>query len=620
MEGLGRGEAGMADRAQSDAATPSDSRAGAAAGGRAEKVPARMGRESGSLQSFFRRAPWARIPMDFADRVITARHWIGFADYVNGWRYLRPDSTRLARGIMVLTRPVGARTAALRARSEGFRRFDWAMRRHFWSLIWSMTIAYRYRPRRPWRPRREKPIGMEPPTARHPDFKAEVLRFPDSVPLQEASFGSDLWVEVLHLLQDVYPIMAPNQDRASDDPDERLAQCYTRLFRWIRQPPRWHPDLAAASASHNLLGALALGGPFAKLLQCVDAEKGLYTIDLSHMHEYPVRDGLMRLGCRVNYEVRDGLMVTTDIVYEGEPVKPGEPRWKMVEQIAMASLVTHLTVWRQGMEYHASGLASLPATVYGLPPDHPLRRLMTPHIVDTTSVSYYTHLTLRRTGFDVTGFTFPLDTLFKYYDDGARAFDLSRLDIRIDKERRGIPDHLDYPYHEQALRYYELFESYVRAYVSHYYPTQESLARDAPAHIWFETLDRTIQNGVRGYVPTLDREGLIRLCTVLIYSVVIGHDENSLWDYAVFMPTLVHADGLPMTLGEVQCVSNFQLVVCSAVSDLMSDFSYLALDREGAELMRKMQNDLAALQAEMEADGDTYWRVYPASLKSSVAC
>jgi hypothetical protein len=421
-------------------------------------------------------------------------------------------------------------------------------------------------------------------------------------------------------LQDLYPIMVTHQDRASNDPETRLRQCYPRLFRWVRKAPRWHPDLAQASARGNLLGALALGGPFAKLLNCIDAEKGLYAIDLSHMHAYPVRDGLMRLGCRINYEFRNGEMTVTDILYAGETVRPGEPRWNLMEQVAMASLTTHLTVWRQGMEYHASGLACFPAATFSLPPEHPIRRLMTPHMIDTLSVSYYTHLTLRRNGFDVTGFTFPIDILFQYYNDGVKDFDLLRLDIRVDRKRREIPDDLDYPYHRQALQYYELFESYVRAYINHYYPTEEALADDGDAHIWFETLDRTIMNGVRKYVPKLDRAGLIDLCTVIIYSVVIAHDENSLWDYAVFMPTLVHEDGLPMTLGEIQCVSNFQLVICSATSNLTDDFSYLAVDAQGANLMRQFRRDLAALQQEMEAGSDAYWRVYPNTLKSSVAC
>ncbi len=580
-------------------------------------VPARG---AGTLQSLYRRAPWIRIPVDFLDRLTTARQWIGFAEYANGWRFLKPDSTRFARAACIVTSPLGGAMSRLRARSPGFRRVDWAVRKFFWTLLWSMTVAYRFGPRRVWRPRREKPIMMIPPMARHRDFKADALRFPDSVPLAEASFGADLWVEILHFMQDVYPITVSHQDYASNDPETRLGQVYPRLFRGIRRAPHWHPDLAAASARNNLLAALALGGPFAKLLRAADAERGLYTIDLSHMYDYPVREGLMRLGCRINYCTRGGELLVTDIVYAGEAVRPGEPRWNTLEQIAMASLVTHLTVWRQGMEYHASGLASFPAVVYGLPPDHPIRRLMAPHIIDTASVSYHTHLTLRRSGFDVKGFAFPIDVLFQYYNDGARDFDLSRLDIRLDRQRRGIPETLEYPYDVQARRYYHLFESYVRAYVDLYYPSEAALSADAAAQIWFETLDRTIMNGVRGYVPNLDRAGLVDLCTVMIYSLVVGHDENSLWDYAIFMPTLVHDDGLPMTLGEAQCVSNFQFLVCSAINDLVTDFSYVALDAEGAGVMRKLQHDLAALQTEMEAGDDAYWRLYPSTLKSSVAC
>jgi hypothetical protein len=581
-------------------------------------MPVARRRESGSLQALYRRAPWLRLPFDLLDRLITVRHWIGFVDYLNSWRFPPRGSTRFAHALLVVTRPIGAATAWLRARSAFFGAIDWGIRKFVWSGLWSATIAYRYRPRRPWKPRREKPIAMVPPTVRHPDFKAEVLRFPDSVPLAEASFGSDLWVETLHLLQDIYPIIVSHQKRASNDPVARIRQTYPWQFRLIRNAPCWHPDLI--EAKRNLLGALAVGGPFAKLLHCVEADRGLYSIDLSHMYNYPVRNGLMRLGCRINYQTRTGEMVVTDITYAGDSVRPGEPRWDQVEQIAMASLVTHLTVWRQGMEYHASGLAAFPAVTFGLPPEHPIRRLFTPHMIDTTSVSYYTHLTLSRNGFDVTAFPFLRDVLFRYYNDGARDFDLSRLDIRIDQKRRGIPDSLDYPYYPQAKRYYEIFEAYVRDYVDLYYPIEEALTQDGAVHIWFEALDCTIQNGVRGYVPKLDKAGLVNLCTVIIYSVVVGHDENSLWDYAMSMPTLVHDDGLPMTVGEAQCVSNFQFLVCSAINELMADFSDLALDQQGAALMRRLQNDLAELQAEMEAGPDRFWRLYPSTLKSSVAC
>ncbi len=578
------------------------------------------------MQSFLARNPWLTAPVDWIDTLLTPRHWPRMAEA--GAAALatmsRPDSTALAAFLARFTGVVAALTAQLRKLSPAYRRLDWEVRKFIWSLVWTVTVLYRYRPKVAWAPVVEKPIEMVPPTERHPDFRAEILRFPNSVPLAEASLPTDLTVELIHLLQDLYPIIVPHQPLAATDPQTRLSESYPRLFRWIRRPPRWHPDLAQAAAQDNLLGALAVGGPFAKLLERAgpldSASIETYVIDLSHMARYRVRDGLMRLGCTIHFTAKHGNLSVTGVTYGGDTVAPGDGRWELMQRIALASLVTHLTVWRQGMEYHASGLAAFPAPTLRLPPDHPIRRLLTPHMLDTVSTSYHTHLTLRRHGFDVTGFAFPLDVLFQYYDDGAKAFDIARLDVRLDYARRGIQDVLEYPYQRLAERYYDLFAAYVRAYLHIYYPDEETLAADAAAHMWFDALDNTIQNGIRHYVPSLMRENLVKLCTLLIYSAVVAHEENSLWDYAVFMPTVVHADGQPMTVGEVQCVSNFQLLICSATNSLLNDFSYLALERQGKECMRNLQRELVALQKELDAAGDYYWRLDPNTLKSSVAC
>src|SRR5207237_745257 len=138
-----------------------------------------------------------------------------------------------------------------------------------------------------------------------------------------------------------------------------------------------------------------------------------------------------------------------------------------------------------------------------------------------------------------------------YYDDGARDFDIRRLDVAADARHRGIPDTLDCPWLPQAQRYYDLVRSYVQRYVDLYYPDEAALAGDVPAQIWFESLDRYILGGVRRYVPTLNREALVKLCTLIVYSVSVCHTENSLWNYAVFMPTTVRADGVQQSVGEV---------------------------------------------------------------------
>ena len=263
-----------------------------------------------------------------------------------------------------------------------------------------------------------------------------------------------------------------------------------------------------------------------------------------------MHEGLCRLGSRMKFTAPDGRLVVTGIEYEGETIAPGGARWDLAERIALAGLMTHVTVWRQGMEYHVGGLAPVPVVTHNLlPPAHLLRRLLAPHLNQTMTTNYHTHLTLRRSGFDVTGFTFPQQTILRYYDDGAASFDINRLDVEQDAKRRGIPDSLDYPYLPQALRYSRLIDAYVRQYIGHSYQTEAALQSDRDVRAWFEALDQAVVRGVRPLVADLTRDNLIKLCTVLIYSLSVGHTENSLSNYAMFLPTTVRRDGVLPSVG-----------------------------------------------------------------------
>jgi hypothetical protein len=271
------------------------------------------------------------------------------------------------------------------------------------------------------------------------------------------------------------------------------------------------------------------------------------------------------------------------------------------------------------MQYHVAGVAPFAPITHNLPPAHPLRRLLAPHIAETLSTNFHTHLTLRRGGFDVTGFSFSYETILDYYNEGARAFDLSRLDPRVDIPRRRIPDTLVYPYRDQALRYLDLFESYVRRYIDLYYADDRELHADTAVQIWFDSLDRSVFGGIRSYTPELTKANLVKLCTLFSYTVTVEHEDNSLWNYAVFLPPTVHADGSDSSVGEVQSVMNFQLVISSATNKLMTDFTHLALDSKAADVMRDFQKDLKTLQTRMEREPSRYWGIYPSELEASVS-
>jgi hypothetical protein len=561
-------------------------------------------------------------PLQWLSNIVTPERWPFLPYPVASWitRHIAVDTTSAGRALRQ-RKPFHRLRDAVLSRSAALRSLDWQLRKLFWTLQWCMMVLLQGWPRRAPRPRRERLIRLLAAPDTYADFRAPTLVVPDGVPDAEKSLPSQLTVQLVHLLQDAYPLVTTHQAPAVADRQERFDRAYTLPYRVVREAPHWHPDLVAASESGNLLGALAAGGPFAKLLERVDPVRSDYVIDLGHFENYQVREGLCHLGSRIRFTAPDGRLVVTAIEYERETITPGSPKWDIAERIAIAGLTTHVTVWRQGMEYHVGGLAPVPVLTHNLlPPSHALRRLLAPHVNQTMTTNHHTHLTLRRSGFDVTGFSFPYDTILRYYDDGAASFDINRLDVEQDAKRRGIPESLDYPYLGQASRYYRLFEGYIRRYVERYYPTEDSLSSDRDVRVWFDALDQRIVHGIRSYVPQLTRDNLVKLCTLFVYSLTVGHTENSLFSYAVFMPTTVRRDGVQPSVGEIQNIVNFQFLITAPTTMLVSDVSHLALDAQAAEIMRNFRRSLLALQEEMARQPSRHWQLFPEQIEASVSC
>jgi hypothetical protein len=573
-----------------------------------------------TIQEIQQRFPAVMWPLAWLDAVLTPRRWGCAIDRAASaiTHALVVDSTRAAAIAVGLFAPLSRWRVRALEKSPVLMHVDWRLRRFIWSVTWAFVVVLRLWPRKVPVPVEETAIRLIPAPASYSDFQADALVVPSDVPCAEQTLMGSMTVQWLHFMQDLYPVIAPPQPVASTDPRHRLRDAYSWVYRLVRKPPVWHPQLEEARMHGNLLGLLAVGGPFAKLLEST-LNPAEYCIDLEYLRLYPVRAGLARLGCKIHFAQSAGKLQIAAIACDGRLHRPGESGWEFLERIALCSLVTHTTVWRHGMQYHVAGLAPFPVLTQNLPPSHPVRRLLAAHITETISTNFHTHTTLRRSGFDVTGFSFSYDTILRYYNDGARYFEISRLDPRVDIARRKIPDWLDYPYRNQSLMYFELFENYVREYIDYYYVSDEKLAADIPLRVWFDALDHYIAHGIRSYVPSLTKANLIKLCALFIYSVTVEHEENTMWNYAVFLPTTVRSDHIPQSVGEVQSVMNFQMVISSAANKLMRDFSHVALDGGAAQIMREFQSKLARLQREMETGPDWYWRIYPEDLEASVS-
>jgi hypothetical protein len=573
-----------------------------------------------TIQAIQERFPWLMRPSAWLDVMMTPRRWApssleGAAARLTAM--LTADSLGLAR---VLGRVFGwmstLRAAVLRDR-PWLQRIAWFFRQQIWALVWSFIVVMRLWPRRVPVPRRDVPIRLIPAPETYPDFQSPSLVVPDDMPREEMSLPGAITVQAIHALQDLYPVVSTHQPEASRDPHQRVRQGYPWLFRLVRTPPVWHADLVEAQQRGRLLDALAVGGPYAKLLQRSGRRE--YLIDLDYLRAYPVRDGLSRLGCRIRYEDRDTSVAVTGVEHNGTLVTRGDTRWPMAERIALCSLATHTTVWRHGMQYHVGGVAPFAVATHQLPAAHPLRRLLAPHMADTISTNYHTHLTLRRNGFDVTGFSFSYDTILRYYDDGARYFDIRRLDPREDASRREVGADLEYPHLGQATRYFDLFVSYAGEYIAYYYPDEASLAQDPAVRAWFDTLNRQVEKGITSYAPELTRASLTRLCALYMYTVSVEHEDNTMWNYAMFLPATVREDGRGESVGQVQAVINFELLISSATNRLMNDASHVALDPKGATIMRGLQSRLGHVEEQMAREPRRHWQIHPRHLEASVS-
>ena len=56
---------------------------------------------------------------------------------------------------------------------------------------------------------------------------------------------------------------------------------------------------------------------------------------------------------------------------------------------------------------------------------------------------------------------------------------------------------------------------------------------------------------------------------------------------------------------------NFELLISSATNRLMNDASHVALDPEGAAIMRGLQSRLVRLQEQMEREPQRHWQIRP---------
>ena len=339
-------------------------------------------------------------------------------------------------------------------------------------------------------------------------------------------------------------------------------------------------------------------------------------------------DGLCSLGVRLVFTEltpgSDRLVVDRIESEELGVVTPTDSRWDCAAALAVCAATTHLALARHFLAVHLiSGNHWDVATRNQLPDDHPVHRLLWPHIFN----SFYTNFGVTRVqmlpdGDFVNMFSFTHEGLIAYFDAMYRAYDIAVIDPVADWSRRGLGDErFDHPTQTNLVELFDVMHAHASTrYLDAYYDDDEAVRSDHDIVTWLAELDTLVPNGLGevAQAPTKDR--LSRLIAGYIHEGSVLHDMvgTTLWDYQLWAdhnPVRVARDGRRVPVDVFQRVVNNNFALQIRRAPLLDDYGQVALDERGAALFTKFYEECLALQARYDASPAGPWRMEPKDLE-----
>jgi hypothetical protein len=299
----------------------------------------------------------------------------------------------------------------------------------------------------------------------------------------------------------------------------------------------------------------------------------------------------------------------------------------MAQKLVLCAVTTHVSLVRHFNWVHlAAGGPLAIATRNSLPANHPLRRLLWPHMYGTQFSNELVTQGQMTLGGDFDSiFSFTQRGMCKLFEETYEDYDIAVLDPARYSQTRGLQDPgFDMPALANRTAHFEVMRAHALQYLSVYYASDAQLQQDTALAAWVGELDQLVPNGVRRLLEDdITIAGTARLIAAFIYMATVEHEilGTGLWNYQMWthvQPVRLYRDRdrEPKDVYQRLVNANFNLNVKRA--QLMQDFSYLALDNRGADAFRQFKAALEALQARLEAEPFAYWKMYPNILEANI--
>lgn len=442
------------------------------------------------------------------------------------------------------------------------------------------------------------------------------------IPAEERVRKSTLFYRFQVWLYSRYSPMQPRLPRIDADPQVAVNRALTHGYRRRYRAP----EMPAEYLGTPDLGSLAVRGPFACYTNRVGDDTWVW--DLRMLNDYEHHPGLLKIGSRVVFG-RDPLrrsLRPRRIDCALGAITPSDPAWDRACQIALCAASTHVSLVRHFNWVHLAGGAQLAlATRNSLSPNHPVFRLLWPHIFATMqSNDIVTRGQMSRGGEFETIFSFTFEGMCRLFDETHLLYPHEVNDPRVDGDTRGVRNAgFDTPTQDNLEALFAVMHRYVRDYLRIYYPLPHAVRSDTELLYWLEELGLRVPNGVGVDHHDVTWDSLARLLARLLFLVTAQHEilGSFMWDYQLWthrQPPRIYADFRREPLDVYQRLVNANFILNVHRRALMDDFTHIALDDRAKAAMRQFQCALKALQATNGTCPRPVWRLDPADLEVNI--
>lgn len=253
------------------------------------------------------------------------------------------------------------------------------------------------------------------------------------------------------------------------------------------------------------------------------ADLGPFVVDIP-LQDLAVRPGFRKYGCRIHFS-KDQIVTAIHDYALHKTVKPGDDGWDQAKWLAKVNTLVLVTVRDHLVWSHL--IVSNTATkesIICLPPNHPLRRLLTIFTFRNTElVNYAFDAMLLKHSFLHRLSAFTYESLIKVYDIAY----LSSNAFEPFPQRKVSPDLMElveqgkFPFVSEGIEYYQIVEEFVRDWIS---KAGEQNIVDHFGRSFYEAMRRSTV-GQKYVIPVYQGiDDMVHLVSQIIFMVTAYHE------------------------------------------------------------------------------------------------